>query len=274
MAKLIKITDKELERIKQEFAEAISELKMSDGKINYSKTVGTVDRKADLVFSEIAWIKMQMLISEFDKEVAWHGVAHREDGEEKDSYVVTDILVYPQEVTGATVNTDQERYQDWLYEHDDDVFNNIRLQGHSHVNMSTTPSSVDNSLYERILDQLDDDMFYIFVIWNKRGDSTIKIYDMEKNVLFETADVDVLIEDGEAGFNKFLIDAEEMVKEKKTTVVRSTTQTGTQKSSATTTKSTKKKGKRASSGYYDDCWYDRYGISGYEDNGWRGNYGY
>ncbi|MDE6150096.1 MAG: hypothetical protein K2F81_08405, partial [Ruminococcus sp.] len=91
----------------------------------------------------------------------------------------------------ATVNTDQEKYEMWLMGHDDDVFNNIRMQGHSHVNMGVTPSTVDTSLYERILDQLDDTMFYIFMIWNKKKDKTVKIYDLKKNVLFDTSDVTV-----------------------------------------------------------------------------------
>ena len=36
-------------------------------------------------------------------------------------------------------------------------------------------------------------MFYIFLIYNKKGDKTFKIYDLAKNVLFETSDVTVKI---------------------------------------------------------------------------------
>lgn len=191
-------------------------MKLSDGKINFTKTFGNIQRKATLYFTELAYLKMLTLVREFDKEVAWHGIAKRHDTEE-DAYVISDILVYPQEVTGATVNTDQEKYQMWLMSHEDDVFDNIRMQGHSHVNMGTTPSTVDTSLYERLLDQLDDTMFYIFLIWNKRNEKTIKIYDLAKNVLFETADVTVsLIEDG-TGMEKFLSTAKEMVQDKKYT---------------------------------------------------------
>lgn len=165
---------------------------------------------------------MLTLVREFDKEVAWHGIAHRCEDEE-DAYIISDILVYPQEVTGATVNTDQEKYQMWLMNHDDDVFNNIRMQGHSHVNMSTSPSTVDTSLYDRILEQLDDDMFYIFLIWNKRNEKTIKIYDLAKNVLFETADVTVSVREDDIGMERFLKNAKEMVQDKKYTPVKTTT---------------------------------------------------
>jgi hypothetical protein len=182
MAKIIKITPECMDEIRKDFEDALSSAKLSDGKINFTKTFGNVKRDATVYFTELAWLKMQTLIREFDKEVAWHGLAYRGDDPEKDEYYIKDILVYPQEVAAATVNTDQEKYQMWLMNHEDDVFNNIRMQGHSHVNMGVTPSSVDTSLYDRILEQLDDRMFYIFLIYNKRGEKTYKIYDLAKNV--------------------------------------------------------------------------------------------
>ena len=216
MSKIIKLTDENLDEIRRDFETALHGLKLSDGKINFTKSFGNIDRKAKLYFTEVAYLKMLTLVREFDKEVAWHGIAHRKD-DEADAYVISDILVYPQEVTGSTVNTDQEEYQMWLMNQEDDVFNNIRMQGHSHVNMGTSPSTVDTSLYERILEQLDDDMFYIFLIWNKRNEKTIKIYDLAENVLFETADVTVSVLDGDIRLEAFVGDAKEMVKEKKYT---------------------------------------------------------
>ena len=217
MSKLITLTPECLEQCKQEFLDTLASVKLSDGKINYTKTFGAIDRKAVVYFTEMAWLKMQTLVRECDKEVAWHGIAMRGEDKSKDEYFITDILVYPQEVTGATVNTDQEKYQTWLFQHDDEVFNNIRMQGHSHVNMGTTPSAVDLSLYERLLDQLDTDMFYIFMIWNKRQEKTVKIYDMKKNILFETADVSVEVLNGAYNIEQFLSESKEMVKTKPTT---------------------------------------------------------
>ena len=211
MAKIIKLTQEYLDEARRDFEESLKGLKIADGKINFSKSFGNIDRKATVYFTAIAWLKMQTLIREFDKEVAWHGVAFRGDDPTKDEYKITDILVYPQEVTGVTVTTDQQKYQTWLMEHDDDVFNNIRMQGHSHVNMGTSPSGTDNSLYERILDQMEDSMFYIFLIYNKRGEKTYKIYDLEKNILFETADVTVKILWDGVDMDAFLADAKAKV---------------------------------------------------------------
>lgn len=219
MSKMIKLTPECLEDILREFKLSLSNAKIADGKINYSKTFGYINRKATLYFNEIAWHKMQTLIREFDKEVAWHGVAVRGTDESKDEYYITDILVYPQEVTGATVNTDQEKYETWLMEHDDDIFNNIRMQGHSHVNMSTTPSGVDLTHQEKILAQLEDSMFYIFMIWNKRGEKNIKIYDLAKNMLFDGTDVNVEVLEETNGLLTFLSDAKKMVQDKKASTV-------------------------------------------------------
>lgn len=210
MSKLIKVTQECLDAIRKDFEDALSSGKFSDGKVTFTKTIGNVNRKATVFFTEVAWLKMQTLISEFDKEVAWHGIAKRGEDPEKDEYIISDILVYPQEVTGTTVTTDQQKYQMWLMGHEDDVFNNIRFQGHSHVTMGTSPSGVDTALYDGILDQLTDEMFYIFMIWNKKKEKTIKIYDMAKNVLFETADVTVEV----LGLDAWLKDAKEMVKDK------------------------------------------------------------
>lgn len=214
MAKIIKLTPELLADIRKDFEEALMKAKFADGKIDFTKSFTSISRKATVYFTEMAWLKMQSLISEFDKEVAWHGIAYRGDDPAKDEYTITDIMVYPQEVTGSTVTTDQEKYQSWLMSHDDDVFNNIRMQGHSHVNMSTSPSGVDLTLYEKILDQLDDTMFYIFLIYNKRGEKTYKIYDMAKNILFETSDVTVKIVDDGSGLTSFLEDAKSKVQTK------------------------------------------------------------
>lgn len=215
MSKMIKITPDCIEECKREFEKALAEMVLSDGKITFSKTFGVLKRRAKLRFTEAAYLKMTQLVMSFDKEVAWHGVAFRNEDRTKDEYFITDIHVYPQEVTGSTVNTDQAKYQEWLMAFDDDVFNNIRMQGHSHVNMATSPSSTDLTHQGKILSMMGDKDFYIFLIWNKRGEKTIKIYDFEKNVQFETEDVDVDIVNPVVGLNEFVENAKKLVTEHK-----------------------------------------------------------
>ena len=84
------------------------------------------------------------------------------------------------------------------------------MQAHSHVNMGVSPSGVDDTHRQKILDQLEPDMFYIFMIWNKSLAVHTLIYDMAHNILYEDADVDVKLL-GDDGMDEFLADAKEKV---------------------------------------------------------------
>lgn len=220
MSKKIKITVDEYKDIYQEFLRSLRSTRVSGGKVTFTKTFDTIKRRATVIFSEQAWLKMSSIVEHCDKEVAWHATAHRDEDETKDIYYIDDILVYPQEVTGATVTTDQDEYETWLNELTDETFNSLRFQGHSHVNMQTNPSAVDTAFYDGILDGLADDDFYIFMIVNKRGNRTVMIYDYKKNILFETADCDIEIEDGEYALMSFIDEVDSMVKEKKYTATK------------------------------------------------------
>ena len=62
-----------------------------------------------------------------------------------------------------------------------------------------------------IVSGLEDDGFYIFVIWNKRGEHNIRIYDMAKNLTFEPADVTLAILPGVYNMAEFQKDADQYV---------------------------------------------------------------
>ena len=151
----------------------------------------------------------------FESEVAWHGVGERMD---EKTFVISDILVYPQTVTGTTVDMDTEKYAMWLMENDeDDRFNHIIMQGHSHVKMQTSPSSVDKTHQEEILAQLTDDMYYIFMIWNKRLEHTTKIYDLQNNTMYEDNEIEYGIMDDQCDLDEFIDEANKQVVEHKYT---------------------------------------------------------
>lgn len=213
MAKVIKLSEEMKVDIIKDFAAYMEGIKLMSGTVNFSRAVVSINQKAKIIFKTGAWIKMETLIKNFDKEVAWHGVASRVEGAEN-VFIISDILVYPQEVTAATVVTDQQEYENWLINLPDDQFNNLRMQGHSHVNMPVSPSATDLNHQEEILGQLDDDMFYIFMIWNKRFNSNCRIYDMKHNVMYEDKDIEVQIESC-SGVNEFLEGAKKMVRDQK-----------------------------------------------------------
>lgn len=225
MSKIIRMTPECADVCRAEFERLLSGAKLANGKFSYEKTFSANGAKATLYFTDEAWTKMVMLLQEFSTEVAWHGVASRYgEDEEKNEYLISDILVYPQEVTGSTVEMDTEKYALWLQENDEDErFYNLHMQGHSHVTMAPTPSSVDLQHQEEILNQLGDEDFYIFMIYNKSYKHNIKIYDMKKNVLFEDADVSVKILSAITGFDEFIAGAKSMVKTR--TYIQTTTKT-------------------------------------------------
>lgn len=211
MSKIIRMTPEMIQAATERFSEQLKRTNLVDGKITYTENFQATGQKAVIWFTPDAYAKMIALIQDSDKEVAWHGIAHRVD-DEVGQYVITDILVYPQEVTGATVNTDQEEYEMWMMRQEDDVFNNIRMQGHSHVRMETHPSTTDLEHQAKIIDQLEGDMFYIFMIWNKYFKYTAKIYDLKINTLFEPADISVMMVGSGHGLEEFIREARAMVK--------------------------------------------------------------
>lgn len=221
MSRPIKMTQEYLDECRSDFEKALQLTKLADGKLSFTKTFTIGDRKAQVYFTALAWAKMTALIRDFDKEVAWHGVASRDEDESKDAYIISDIVVYPQTVSGATVEMDTEEYAKWLMENvDDERFEHIHMQGHSHVNMAPNPSSVDLNHQEEILNMLGDDDFYIFMIWNKSLANNIKIYDLKKNVLFE--DKDITYEHEQGDIDEFIKQSKEMVKTKTYTPPAST----------------------------------------------------
>jgi hypothetical protein len=121
------------------------------------------------------------------EEIGWHGIVER-DG---NVFKITDILVYPQKVTGATVTTDQVPYQEWLMAQ---PVNKIRFQGHSHVNMGCSPSGVDEKCKEGVLESVKQDDYYLFMIWNKSLEFTGELFDATSWIKYQTRDMEVSVE--------------------------------------------------------------------------------
>lgn len=223
MAKYIKMTPELMAECRAsflaEFDAIMAKNKFSDGKLSFSKSFGTVSRKAHIYFTEIAWMKTTALLREFSKEVAWHATAYRIPGD-KDEYLIKDVLVYPQTVTASTVDMDVEKYTQWIMDGvmaGDERFDHIRCQMHSHVNMGVFASPTDVQHQEEILEQLDEEDFYIFMIWNKSLKVYMRIFDMQKNMLFESDDCEWAVLDDTIGLSKFIEDAKKIVVEEKTT---------------------------------------------------------
>ena len=211
MSRPITLTQDMIESLAAEFKDSLTKQRIFDGKLEYKRTVALKNSsKVNVVFSNLAFTKILYLVMLFDDEVAWHGTVER-DG---DTFYITDIMVYPQEVTGATVNTDQEKYTQWLYEFDDETFNSIRFQGHSHVNMAVSPSSTDLNHQESILTQLSGEDFYIFLIINKKMQMFLRVFDLASNTIYEMEDINLYLGNEQFNADEFKADAKEMVTKK------------------------------------------------------------
>lgn len=139
-----------------------------------------------VIFSPIAYATMQLALEVKlveSLEFMFLGEVYRKSESE---FFVDKIVFAPQAAnSGAYVETDDDRYPEWLNTNYPKVSDRqkLRLHGHSHVNMATNPSPTDNKLMESMLNNISD--FFIQLIINKRGDYTLNLFDKETNLIFK-----------------------------------------------------------------------------------------
>lgn len=177
------------------------------GKDNYTVSVSAKLEIADedkptIIVSTEADRKISALVEQCKDEVAWNGTVTYD--EDNNTYYIEDIFVFPQEVTRSTA-TATDDYGLWLSQFSDEEFSKLRFHGHSHVNMGVSPSGVDTTFQEDLINTVQD--FYIFAIYNKKGDYNVWIYNKVKNLVYETKDI---YYDSEA--TEVIVWADEMIK--------------------------------------------------------------
>lgn len=195
--RFIQLTEEMKQNALAQFLETLNNQRSSTSAINFSFDLKNTAEEGKVIvnFTTTAWLKMWALVTTERGEIGWHGIVEKVN---KGMYIIKDILMYPQYVTGTTVQTDDVGYGNWLHkELSDDEINNLRFHGHSHVNMSTSPSGVDTTWYNEILQGLGNDDFYIFGIFNKREEIFMEIYDLAENTIYEKTDItiNVILED-------------------------------------------------------------------------------
>ena len=155
-----------------------------------------------IYISANAYVKMRMLVDQMSTEVGWYGTVTKCPGLQE-TYVIEDILVYPQKVTGATCEQDETKMFDFEMSLTTEQVNSKRFQGHSHVNMGVTPSGVDEQFYQDLLTQVTD--YFIICITNKKNDYTVRFYDVANNILYTDLELKVLLDDGTDTNNWFTL---------------------------------------------------------------------
>lgn len=229
MSKPIKMTEAMIKETLADVEKKLRGLSLVDGKstvdVNYYYPGKD---KAKVTFTPLAWKKQNRLVHEFSTEVGWHGICKR-DPEDPAHFIVEDIIIFPQIVTGATVTPSQQEYDLWCASLNDEQFNNCRFHGHSHVYMGVTPSGTDTTFQKQqsgriegdgfteeakqeIIKQLGDTAFYVFMIINKRGEMWTKIRDLAYNIEYENKEIEIIHDTPADELADFMKDAKEKVK--------------------------------------------------------------
>jgi len=137
----------------------------------------------NVMINPIALAKMQLFVNTCDKEVGWLGTVIKN----KNSYIIQDVYLFEQEVASTTTEITPEGLSKFAeqiltLENGVEIWNNIRLWGHSHVNMSVSPSGQDNEQMNSFSNIGKD--WFIRIIANKNGDLKVDVYDYEHGIEF------------------------------------------------------------------------------------------
>lgn len=199
-----------------------------------------------------AYIKMRMLVDKSDKEIGWYGIVNEMPGLQA-TYIIEDIVVYPQRVTGVTVEQDEDRMFEFEMSLTTEQVNHKRFHGHSHVNMGTSPSGVDESFYQDLLSQVTD--YFIITITNKRNEYTTRFYDVANNILYTDVPIHLIQDDGSLYLDWYETNKEQ-VKEHTCTTTQITKPTLPVNKSKTKTPIKTKQKQTSIFDYEDDYWDD------------------
>jgi len=128
--------------------------------------------------------KMSYYVRHCDKEIGWLGTVQ---AYANNIFLITDVMLFKQEVHSATCEITPDGLSDFateLLSQDDgvEIWNNIKLWGHSHVNMGVSPSAQDNSQMKTFGEHND---WFIRVIANKSGEMEFTLYDFKGNLTYE-----------------------------------------------------------------------------------------
>ena len=167
------------------------------------KTLNKLRQKLKIYYTTEAFSKIVRLVFSHDKEIGWNMVIKPY----QDGYRIYDVLVYPQKASAAYLDIDTAKYGEWKAKLTDEQDANLFGQGHSHVNMPTSPSSVDT---KQQLSEIENkgNGFFFFQIWNKKMDVNSFFYDIDNGLLYEKEDIELILEDDE-----FITNSRKMLEE-------------------------------------------------------------
>lgn len=174
----------------------LSDFSIEDIKKDFSKIPKDVKKPVINITTE-AYVKMLELINQSAVECSWHGLVKKFDN----AYLIYDILVFPQINSATTTTTDEKEFAEWqtkLILDPKFPIEELRMHGHSHVNMNVFSSGVDDKYQKDLLTKVENGDYYIFLIMNKKMEMCAFLYDFEQQIMFDKNDMEIRI----IGLNK------------------------------------------------------------------------
>lgn len=113
------------------------------------------------------------------KEIQFYGKIIKHNS---NLFQIKEILFTPQINSYSSVESDDDKFPEWLSQFSVQDRLKLRMYGHTHVNMSTTPSATDVKFINDSLEIVDD--FYIQLILNNKKEYTLNLFDLNKNLAF------------------------------------------------------------------------------------------
>lgn len=173
------------------------EFNINETKFSYEKSFSVKAKDKIIIrFTPQAYLRCLEMVKVYTSEIGWYGLIRKLEDR---VYQVYDIIVCNQRVSGGRVVTDDDDMIEFYETLSDEQAEFLHFQAHSHVNMGTTPSSVDLENQASTVKNMGGTGFYLFQIWNKSLDINSFLYDLDNNVFYDKDDIEVVVDDDQFG---------------------------------------------------------------------------
>lgn len=206
--RFLRIPDDQQQRVIAEITEKLKTSLLTSNIFTFSTTLTDTKSKdkVSVIFEPKAYIKMRDLIDRYTSEVGWYGFIDKISDLE---YRITDICVYSQLVTGATV---KQCNDNWDKDMPIEQMKRRHFHGHSHVNMGVSPSGDDTRHRALQVENTRPDSFYFFMITNKLCAWSAALYDLANGIVYDTDDIDLDVDLGnDERLSDFVVEARKMI---------------------------------------------------------------
>ena len=137
-----------------------------------------------IIIDPLAKRKMDLYVKLSEDEVGWLGVAEKQaDG----NILIKDVFLPTQEVHATTCELTPDGINKLASEllglpNGVELCNSLKVWGHSHVEMSTSPSGQDDTQLEEFA---ENNSWFLRLIANKKGDMRMTLLDLERGLVID-----------------------------------------------------------------------------------------